>query len=136
MGRGIRLLDVYVGSEGAALFRHLLEADDAFVDARLDNIRAFLAAADDPRYAAALVVPELSVEEGYEAWSAVYDTMSNALIRAEEPVVKAALADAPPGLAIDVACGTGRHAAWLAEAGHEVAGIDTTEAMLAIARQK
>ena len=42
MARGIRLLDVYVGSEGAALFRHLLEADDAFVEARLDNIRNFL----------------------------------------------------------------------------------------------
>jgi ubiquinone/menaquinone biosynthesis C-methylase UbiE len=136
MARGIRLLDVYVASEGAALFRHVLEADDAFVEARLDNIRRFLDHADDPRYATALQVPELSVEEGYAAWSEVYDTMSNALIEAEEPVVRDAVAGIPAGRAIDVACGTGRHAAWLAEAGHEIEGVDRSEAMLAIARRK
>src|SRR2546423_9238430 len=136
MARGIRLLDVYVGSEGAALFRHLLEADDAFVEARLDNIRNFLDHADDPRYATALAVPELGVEEGYAAWSEVYDTMSNALIEAEDPIVREAVADIPAGRALDVACGTGRHAAWLVEAGHRVEGIDRSDAMLAIARTK
>jgi ubiquinone/menaquinone biosynthesis C-methylase UbiE len=136
MARGIRLLDVYVGSEGAALFRHLLEADDAFVEARLNNIRNFLDHAGDPGYATALSVPELSVEEGYEAWSEVYDTMSNALIQAEEPIVRDAATGIPAGRAIDMACGTGRHAAWLADAGHQVDGIDRSEAMLAIARTK
>src|SRR5206468_12304227 len=135
MSRSIRLLEVYVGTEGAALFRHLLEADDAFVEARLDNLRNFLTKAEEPRYATAMRLPELSVEEGYAAWADVYDTMSNALIRAEEPLVRKAAASVASGRALDAACGTGRHAAWLAAAGHEVVGIDRSETMLAIARQ-
>jgi ubiquinone/menaquinone biosynthesis C-methylase UbiE len=43
---------------------------------------------------------------------------------------------ATPGVALDAACGTGRHAAKLVELGHRVIGVDTTEAMLAVARQK
>ena len=35
---------------------------------------------------------------------------------------------------VDVGCGTGRHAAFLAEAGFDVTGIDTSEEMLAVAR--
>jgi ubiquinone/menaquinone biosynthesis C-methylase UbiE len=136
MGRPIRLLDVYVATEGAALFRHLLEADDAFVGARLDHIRDFLSRADEPALSTAMAVPELDVEEGYAAWSERYDTMSNALIRAEEPLVREALSQVPGGRALDMACGTGRHAEWLAGAGHQVVGIDRTEGMLAIARQK
>jgi ubiquinone/menaquinone biosynthesis C-methylase UbiE len=136
MSRPIRLLDVYVASEGAALFRHLLDADDDFVRERLENIGAFLSKADDPAYATGVVVPELGVEEGYASWSAVYDTMANALIRAEEPIVRATFSGLSPARGLDAACGTGRHAAWLADAGHEIVGIDRTEAMLAIARQK
>jgi ubiquinone/menaquinone biosynthesis C-methylase UbiE len=46
------------------------------------------------------------------------------------------IAPTPPGDALDAACGTGRHAATLVEFGHRVVGVDTTEAMLAIARKK
>jgi SAM-dependent methyltransferase len=42
----------------------------------------------------------------------------------------------PPGAALDAACGTGRHAAFLAELGHRVVGVDGNEAMLAVARAK
>lgn len=136
MSRPIRLVDVYVASEGAALFRHVLEADDEFVQARLDNIATFLGKADDPMYAASMVVPELDIEEGYAAWSSVYDTIANTLIKAEEPVVHAAISSLPTGRALDAACGTGRHSAWLAAAGYDVVGVDRTEAMLSIAREK
>ena len=37
---------------------------------------------------------------------------------------------------LDVGCGTGRHAAFLADAGFDVVGIDTSEEMLAVARER
>ena len=38
--------------------------------------------------------------------------------------------------ALDAACGTGRHAAKLTQAGHRVIGVDRTEAMLGIAARQ
>jgi ubiquinone/menaquinone biosynthesis C-methylase UbiE len=46
------------------------------------------------------------------------------------------LSGIPPGDALDAACGTGRHALLLAELGQRVTGVDATEAMLAVAREK
>jgi SAM-dependent methyltransferase len=40
------------------------------------------------------------------------------------------LDDLPVGIALDVACGTGRHARYLAELGHRVIGVDSAPAML------
>jgi SAM-dependent methyltransferase len=37
---------------------------------------------------------------------------------------------------VDMGCGTGRHAAFLAEAGFSVVGVDRSEAMLAVARNR
>ena len=47
-----------------------------------------------------------------------------------------ALAARAGGPVLDLGCGAGRVAIALAEAGHEVQGVDTSEAMLAIARGK
>jgi ubiquinone/menaquinone biosynthesis C-methylase UbiE len=49
--------------------------------------------------------------------------------------VAAILAEVEPGRALDAACGTGRHAAVLAELGHQVVGVDASAAMLERARQ-
>ncbi len=40
------------------------------------------------------------------------------------PEFAAALADAAPGRALDLACGSGRHARWLAERGWDVTAVD------------
>jgi SAM-dependent methyltransferase len=42
----------------------------------------------------------------------------------------------PRGVALDAACGTGRHTAYLASLGHTVIGVDTSAAMLEKAREK
>ncbi|HEU5110336.1 MAG TPA: class I SAM-dependent methyltransferase, partial [Micromonosporaceae bacterium] len=42
----------------------------------------------------------------------------------------------PRGTALDAACGTGRHAARLAAAGHRVVGVDSSPAMLERARAR
>jgi len=42
----------------------------------------------------------------------------------------------PVGVALDAACGTGRHTAHLASLGHKVIGVDTSPEMLARARDR
>jgi len=50
--------------------------------------------------------------------------------------VREILGGLPVGVAVDAACGTGRHAAYLASLGHTVIGADTSPEMLAVARTK
>jgi len=121
-----------LGIEGAALVRRLLEDDDEFMQRRVAAIRRLVA--DEERMALGFEAPEVGVAEGYTAWARVYDDMSNPLIRAEEALVAAVTSDLPVGTALDAACGTGRHAEWLAAAGHATTGIDATPAMLEVAR--
>ena len=76
------------------------------------------------------------IQSGYDRWAVVYDHDANPLQALEEPVVRAAVGD-PPGLVtLDLGCGTGRHALWLAAAGAAATGIDFSEGMLAEARRK
>ncbi|MDP9307091.1 MAG: class I SAM-dependent methyltransferase [Actinomycetota bacterium] len=42
----------------------------------------------------------------------------------------------PIGVALDAACGTGRHSTYLAALGHEVIGVDSSAAMLRRAHEK
>jgi ubiquinone/menaquinone biosynthesis C-methylase UbiE len=81
-------------------------------------------------------VPERTVAEGYPEWAPGYDEPSNPIIRLEESVVPVLLAESLPGMALDAACGTGRHTARLVELGHDVVGVDETEAMLSFARTR
>jgi ubiquinone/menaquinone biosynthesis C-methylase UbiE len=134
MARPVRIEEVYLGLEGTALLRHLLDGSDEFVARRTAAMRDRLAELD--RHPPAAAVPELDVDAGYEAWAPSYDTMVNDLIRAEEPVVASAIDGLGTGRALDAACGTGRHTATLAAIGHETLGVDRSAAMLAIARQK
>jgi ubiquinone/menaquinone biosynthesis C-methylase UbiE len=79
---------------------------------------------------------KVSVDDGYAKWAPSYDAYSNGLILLEEPVVRALLKDVENKRVLDVACGTGRHTLWLAEAGARVTGVDANAAMLEVARSK
>jgi ubiquinone/menaquinone biosynthesis C-methylase UbiE len=79
---------------------------------------------------------EADIRAGYDRWAAVYDRDGNPLQALEGPAVWAAVGD-PHGLTVlDLGCGTGRHALWLAEAGATVTAVDFSEGMLAEARRK
>ena len=79
--------------------------------------------------------PDLDAE-GYDSWAPVYDHQSNQLLEIEQPIVREILDALPVGVALDAACGTGRHAEYLASLGHTVIGVDSSPGMLAHARDK
>jgi SAM-dependent methyltransferase len=66
------------------------------------------------------------VYAAYGAWAETYEDPGNPIIALEEPAVWSQLDATPAGLALDAACGTGRHTSRLVELGHEVLGIDLT----------
>jgi ubiquinone/menaquinone biosynthesis C-methylase UbiE len=119
---------------GYAMIRHCLTTPSA-ARPRVEEMRRVLAGSDAFPYSLTIPLTEHDVEEGYTQWAPRYDG-PNPAIELETPIVNAMLETAEPGVALDAACGTGRHAAKLVELGHRVIGVDTTEAMLAVAREK
>ncbi len=125
-----------LGMEGLALLRMWLRGADASIDDRIREIARFVGRPDQGPLAIRVDVPEKTVREGYAAWSETYDALPNPLVMQEEPVVHALIDGATPGRAVDAACGTGRHAAYLVSRGHHVVGIDTSPEMLEKARAR
>jgi ubiquinone/menaquinone biosynthesis C-methylase UbiE len=119
---------------GLATMRHCITEPSA-VRARLDDIRRIVEGLD--RFPNDLVVPvvEYGVDDGYDAWAPRYDG-PNPATEVDEAAVHAILADLPAGIALDAACGTGRHSAHLRARGFEVTGVDANRSMLTIAEAK
>ncbi|MDN5916453.1 MAG: class I SAM-dependent methyltransferase [Pseudonocardia sp.] len=124
-----------VGIAGLALLRAWAgEHGEDFVRARLDEARQVLA--EDELDRTAVHVDSVDTVTGYRRWAETYDDPSNAAFGLEEPAVRAILDGLTPGVALDAACGTGRHAEHLAATGHHVIGIDSSPEMLDHARRK
>jgi ubiquinone/menaquinone biosynthesis C-methylase UbiE len=76
------------------------------------------------------------VRDGYDRWAQVYDHDGNPLIALEDPAVREAAGEVRGLAVLDLGCGTGRHAQWLAAAGALVTAVDFSRGMLAEARRK
>jgi ubiquinone/menaquinone biosynthesis C-methylase UbiE len=76
------------------------------------------------------------VRDGYDKWAVVYDHDRNPLTALEEPRVQSAIGQVGGRRVLDLGCGTGRHATWLAAAGAAVTAVDFSEGMLRAAREK
>jgi malonyl-CoA O-methyltransferase len=76
------------------------------------------------------------VSDGYDRWASIYDYDMNPLPSLEEPLFRAAVGDVRGLSVVDLGCGTGRHAIWLAGCGASVTALDFSEGMLAEARAK
>jgi ubiquinone/menaquinone biosynthesis C-methylase UbiE len=123
------------GLEGIALLRAYSGAYDRdFTHARLREIQALLDAADE--LGEGVEARPMTTREGYDRWAPFYDEPGNQLLDIEQPVVREILDRLPVGVALDAACGTGRHSEYLASLGHKVIGVDTSPEMLARAREK
>jgi len=124
-----------LGLEGIALLRAFSGGYDRdFTISRLREIRELLDSADE--FGDGVEAPPITTREGYARWAAFYDEPGNQLLDIEQPLVREILDGLPVGVALDAACGTGRHAAYLASLGHRVIGIDTSPEMLTVAREK
>jgi ubiquinone/menaquinone biosynthesis C-methylase UbiE len=126
--------EYFLAVEGFAMIRTCL-TDTPAARPRVAEIREIVSRFGEFPHSLAISMTEHDVEEGYTLWAPRYDG-PNPAIEAEQPIVHGLLADAPRGVALDAACGTGRHASKLVELGYRVIGVDATEAMLAIAREK
>jgi SAM-dependent methyltransferase len=121
--------------QGTALLKGFAgEYDRAFTLARLEEVRALLDSAD--RLGDGVEARPVTTQEGYAMWAPYYDEPGNALLEIEQPIVRGILDELPAGVALDAACGTGRHTTYLAELGHTVIGVDSSPEMLAVARAR
>jgi ubiquinone/menaquinone biosynthesis C-methylase UbiE len=124
-----------LGLEGIALLRAFSGGYDRdFTVARLREIQALLDSVEE--LGDGVEARPMTTREGYARWAPSYDEPGNQLLEREQPIVREILAGLPVGIALDAACGTGRHTAYLASLGHEVIGVDTSPEMLARAREK
>ena len=130
----IRAGEFFLGVEGLAIIRSIL-TDPSRAQRRVEEACNIVAHFDEFPQSLEFPVTEYDVEAGYTRWAPNYDGPNPAIER-EEPIVSKLVEDLPRGDALDAACGTGRHAAMLAALGYKVVGVDTTEAMLALARPK
>jgi len=125
-----------LGIEGLALLRAGAGRRFDRAGQRVREIEEIAGALEEHPYSERRDLPEYGVGAGYAEWAESYDDPGNDTIALEQPIVRALLDELPPGPVLDAACGTGRHAAYLAGAGREVTGVDASEAMLDRARAR
>lgn len=132
----IRAAHYFAGIVGTSIVRRWYE-DGAFNEVRLQELADVIAGRHEFPHSLVLQPQEHDLLDGYARWAETYDG-PNPLIAAEEPHVHTLLAPlvGPGVLALDAACGTGRHAAHLAANGCDVVGVDQSAEMLDVARSK
>jgi ubiquinone/menaquinone biosynthesis C-methylase UbiE len=124
-----------LGLEGLALLRAQSGAYGR--DFTLDRFREVSALLDSAaELGDGVEARPVTTREIYARWAPFYDEPGNELIDIEQPLVREILVRLPVGVALDAACGTGRHAVYLASLGHDVTGVDVSPEMLAVAREK
>jgi len=107
-----------LGLQGVALMRAFNgEYGREFTEARIAEIRAMLDCASE--FGEGATTRRITAKEGYDAWAESYDG-PNDLLDLEEPIIRPIIDRLPIGPALDAACGTGRHAAYLASKGHSL----------------
>lgn len=124
-----------LGLEGIALLRAFSGLYDRdFTLARLREIQGLLDSAEE--LGDGVEARPITVRDGYARWAPSYDEPGNQLLEIEQPIVREILDGLPVGVALDAACGTGRHTEYLASLGHAVIGVDSSPEMLVRARER
>jgi len=130
----LKVANYLMAVEGLAMIRRLFTDPNA-IQPRADEIAMLVRSVEVPPLSTMIDIVRHEVDAGYSMWAPRYDG-PNPAIESEEPVVSELVGSSSPGVALDAACGTGRHAAILSSKGWEVIGVDATEAMFERARAK
>jgi len=135
-----RLGDYLLGVEGLAILRESQRAQFDRMEGRRGEMQGILSGYEQEPLSTPRDLPDADLDQGYTTWSETYDHPTDQdpdpIQALEGPVMRAFIDGLPDGPVLDVACGTGRHTAYIAAAGHEVLGVDPNEGMLSHARQK
>jgi ubiquinone/menaquinone biosynthesis C-methylase UbiE len=130
----LKVANYLIAVEGLAMIRNVV-TDPSAVESRADEIAMIVRSVDQPPLSTMIDIIRHDVSTGYSMWAPRYDG-PNPAIEAEEPVFAELVRASAPGIALDAACGTGRHSAILSAMGWNVIGVDATDAMLERARAK
>ena len=130
----LKVANYLLAIEGLAMTRGLF-TEPTTLDSRAAEVGAIVRGIGTPPLSTLISVERHDVDAGYSMWAPRYDG-PNPAIEAEEPAFKELVGTSLPGVALDAACGTGRHAAILSSMGWDVTGVDATDAMLERARAK
>ena len=76
------------------------------------------------------------VYQSYQTWSNIYDQQENPTRDCSTAVLKATLPDLSTSAVVEAGCGTGWNTVWLAQVCHQLIGLDFSENMLALAKEK
>jgi ubiquinone/menaquinone biosynthesis C-methylase UbiE len=79
---------------------------------------------------------KIPVKQGYDLWSATYDTTPNPVVALDARHTIALLKPQPGERILDAGCGTGRNLGALLSAGAIPTGMDFSAGMLAVAQQR
>ena len=90
----------------------------------------------NPPWSLGYELVEADASTGYSVIAGAYDRAGGPDIDAEQPAMWELFDGLSAGTAVDVACGTGRHPARLAELGHQAVGVDQSPEMLEVARRR
>lgn len=78
----------------------------------------------------------MNVKQGYNTWSATYDTVENLTRDLDQVVTQKALGDLRFKSILEIGCGTGKNTALLAQISERVRAIDFSEGMIEKAKEK
>ncbi|MBS1600561.1 MAG: class I SAM-dependent methyltransferase [Bacteroidetes bacterium] len=78
----------------------------------------------------------MNVRESYNEWSLQYDTNLNKTRDLESIAIKEVLRDINFDSCLEIGCGTGKNTIWLITKAKHLTGVDLSDGMLAVAREK
>jgi ubiquinone/menaquinone biosynthesis C-methylase UbiE len=78
----------------------------------------------------------MSIEKAYDCWSEQYDTNLNKTRDLDQKATIQTLDKYPFKDVLELGCGTGKNTLWLASKAQNISGLDFSDKMLAIAKQK
>ena len=78
----------------------------------------------------------MSIQKAYNSWASTYDSMPNKTRDLEKIAAQQTLARYEFSAVLELGCGTGKNTQWLLEKADSLTGLDFSEEMLTLAREK